>query len=344
MDIEEWWVLIERSAHETSDQMERTTWLTQRLERMPFEEIVSFQIHLDETRRGIDTYEMWGAFTLICDGCSTDLFWYAQTWLIGEGRHWFEHVAADPDNLADVPAILSLAGRSQGEWSDDEWPWWENLNYVAHEAAEAVMGDEEGMFVAVEEAGHEIPHDPAPPGDWWSTDDPAEWVRRYPRLTRLFPPSPQLATRSGPSSSAAAATPTLGERHPYLRLAVGIIAMAWWIGAAVVLACSSPIRDTVDWVAGTAVGAGLALAATEGWIWSTHRPHFRRRRWRWWQYASSLGLIVAIVMMPPLGRGSRGGATNAYEVAALWYQAAGFTGTIVVLGQVLWRSRPVQSS
>ena len=40
------------------------------------------------------------------------------------------NACANPDSLADVPAIRALKN-NVGDWSEDDWPEWESLNYVA---------------------------------------------------------------------------------------------------------------------------------------------------------------------------------------------------------------------
>jgi hypothetical protein len=93
--------------------------------------IVDFQAHLDEARRPINTYATWGAAYQIMDGrCSGDGFWYFQPWLIGQDRERYEHAARDPDNLA-APGVRALADRRSRGWSGAEWPWREELAYVA---------------------------------------------------------------------------------------------------------------------------------------------------------------------------------------------------------------------
>jgi hypothetical protein len=111
MDVEDFWLFLERSGRQTSGLVERSQWLEHRLSRVSRTHILDFQIHLDAARRPIDTYAMWGAVDQIMDGSSTDGFWYFQPWLIGQGRYWYEHAVRDPDNLADIPAIRALAGR-----------------------------------------------------------------------------------------------------------------------------------------------------------------------------------------------------------------------------------------
>lgn len=117
MEIDGFWLLLEHSARETTDPRQRIRWLEHRLSRASRTDIVDFQVHLDTARRPIDTYAMWGADSLIMDGlCSADGFWYFQTWLIGQGQHWYQLAAHNPDNLAEVPAVRRLAvdGRASG--------------------------------------------------------------------------------------------------------------------------------------------------------------------------------------------------------------------------------------
>jgi len=102
MDIDGFWLFLERSARETTGPRQRIRWLEHRLSRVSRTHIVDFQVHLDATRRPIDTHAMWGAANLIMDGlCSDDAFWYFQPWLIGQGQHWYQLAARNPDNLAD---------------------------------------------------------------------------------------------------------------------------------------------------------------------------------------------------------------------------------------------------
>lgn len=79
VDIDDFWVFLERSAQETDDQLQRTQWLEERLCRVVRKHIVDFQIHVDTLRRPLDTYAMWGAASLMLEGwCSGDSFWYFQ--------------------------------------------------------------------------------------------------------------------------------------------------------------------------------------------------------------------------------------------------------------------------
>jgi hypothetical protein len=182
VDEAESWALIERSGRETRDRDERARWLTENLAALSPVEIEDFQVQMDRLRNRVDTWQMWGAATVILRGwCSDDGFWYFQTWLIGQGRETFERAAVDPDALTDVPAVRALAGRPRREWGE-EWPGWEELGYVAEDA----HGDSDTLFDALTRRGHWFRSSPAPADEEWDLSDRTGTTRRYPRLSALF--------------------------------------------------------------------------------------------------------------------------------------------------------------
>ncbi|MCT9933450.1 DUF4240 domain-containing protein [Planotetraspora sp. A-T 1434] len=208
MDADEFWALIDGSARQVAGRNEhaglderggpdlraaldeRAEWLTEALSRRSPEEIIGFQIRRAEVKKAADTWPMWGAAYLIADGwCSEDVFWYFQSWLISLGRETFERVTAEPDLLADVPAVLR-----QLDGEDDEWeePQWEVLDYVAERAYERVTGEEDGLANALWRRGIDLAVNPEPPDDGLPGGQ-AERAGRLPRLSRLFP-NQQLAS------------------------------------------------------------------------------------------------------------------------------------------------------
>ncbi|MGW5852193.1 DUF4240 domain-containing protein [Streptomyces sp. NPDC055254] len=64
-------------------------------------------------------------------------------WLVAQGRGTYESVIADPDVLADASEVRALAGRHVGEWHDDEWPEWEELDYVAQDIFDELNGQKD---------------------------------------------------------------------------------------------------------------------------------------------------------------------------------------------------------
>jgi hypothetical protein len=185
--LEDFWMILQRSAAETSSQYQRTEWLTAHLARQPLTEIIEFELHLAAQRKRVDTRLMWGAAWNIFQGwCSDDSFWYFQPWLVGLGRDSFEQIAADPDSLAETREIRRLAGRPRSGWADDEWPGWELLNYVALNAHERATGEADGLDAALEARGLYRICDAFPEDERWDYDDVAQRRARLPRLTDLL--------------------------------------------------------------------------------------------------------------------------------------------------------------
>jgi Protein of unknown function (DUF4240) len=188
MKVEEFWRFLERSGRETASPQERTRWLEHRLGRIARTHVVDFHIHLDTLRRPVDTYAMWGAAYQIMAGfCSGDGFWYFQPWLIGQGQHWYQHAARNPDNLADIPVVQALAVRSHSQWANAEWPEWEELAYVARRVHDHVTGQQDSIYDALDARDHHSPSGRAPTDQTWDFDNTIEIQQRLPRLARLFP-------------------------------------------------------------------------------------------------------------------------------------------------------------
>jgi hypothetical protein len=185
--LEDFWALIQGSSAAAKSQRERTEWLTEHLARLPVPAIIEFELHLAAQRKRVDTWLMWGAAWIIMQGwCSDDGFFYFQPWLVGLGHESFERVADDPDSLADIPQIYHLAGRRRSDWSDDEWPDWELLNYVARNAYERVTSEADGLDNALEAQGLHRIGGAAPEDEPWNYDDLEQRLARLPRLTVLL--------------------------------------------------------------------------------------------------------------------------------------------------------------
>ena len=187
MELEDFWTLIQGSPTVTMSPPGRTEWLTERLARLPVPAIIEFELHLTAQRKRVDTRLMWGAAWIIMQGWSSgDSFFYFQPWLVGLGHQTFERLAGNPDSLADTPQIRRLAGRPASGWSDEEWPEWELLNYVALNACDRATGGEDGLDNALQEQGLHRICDAAPEDDPWDYDDPDQRQTRLPRLTALL--------------------------------------------------------------------------------------------------------------------------------------------------------------
>jgi hypothetical protein len=185
--LEDFWTLIQASSPAAKNRRERTEWLTGQLARLPVPAIIEFELHLGAQRRRVDTRLMWGAAWNIMHGwCSGDSFFYFQSWLVGLGHDAFERVACSPDSLADIPQVHRLVGRPTSDWSNDEWPEWELLNYVALYAYSRATGERDGLDNALRAQGLRRICDAVPEDDRWDYDDPDLTHARLPRLSALL--------------------------------------------------------------------------------------------------------------------------------------------------------------
>lgn len=131
VDLVGFWGLVERSALENADPYARAEWIARALTGLSDEDLVDFQEHLDALSQRAGGDLVWQAAALIRNGCGDDSFSRFRAWLIGLGRDTFERVVADPDHLADRPEVQRLAGRVDRDWADEEWPEWEEFEFVA---------------------------------------------------------------------------------------------------------------------------------------------------------------------------------------------------------------------
>lgn len=161
------------------------------LSRRAQEEIVEFQLCLDQLTRQAFTWELVAAAERIFGGrCADDDFDYFGLWMVGLGGEVFGRAVLDPDALADAPEVLALAGRHWRAWGED-WPGWELLDYVASEAFGLVTGDPdecgEDFYAAVQAQRGEQVVSRGLAGERWNVRDEVEAARRLPRLSAMFP-------------------------------------------------------------------------------------------------------------------------------------------------------------
>ncbi|KJY23390.1 MULTISPECIES: DUF4240 domain-containing protein [Streptomyces] len=116
---------------------------------------------------------LWAAAYMINGGCSDDGFDYFRGWLLTQGRTVFDAALADPDSLADHPAVREAAAEGLELWDEEAL----SIAWTAYESA----------------TGRELPADsftisypPLDPSWDFDFDDAAELATRLPRLSALF--------------------------------------------------------------------------------------------------------------------------------------------------------------
>lgn len=189
MDIDEFWHLIEQSARETEGKEARLRWLHERLARRSATDIIDFASWMQETRRRADTYLTWGAARALHLVGGLDSVWYFHMWLVGLGRETFERVTSNPDTLAEIPEVRRFLAmqRDRTPRTDEDWPEFEELDYVAGKAWRQATGkDWDALADALEARGHVLDSLPNPTDEAWDLDDEEESVRRLPRSNRYI--------------------------------------------------------------------------------------------------------------------------------------------------------------
>lgn len=173
MNRDQFWDLIAaaRAAAATPDADGIAERASASLARLPAEEIAGAAQPLWDLMADSYRADLWAAAYLINGGASDDGFEYFRGWLISQGREVFDQAVADPDALAQVPAVVSAA--EEGEDLDGE-----PVLGIAWNAYRQKTGEQlpAGAFTIN-----------YPPITFdWDFDDAEEMRRHLPRLSRLF--------------------------------------------------------------------------------------------------------------------------------------------------------------
>lgn len=122
------WEAIERSAARAGRGTEaQVQELLASLQRLEAEEIVAFDVFLQEQLERAYRWDLWAVAYLVMGGCSDDSFLTFRAWLIAQGETYFEAALNDPPSAA-----LAI--------QPGDRPGLESLLYVAANAHEAVAG------------------------------------------------------------------------------------------------------------------------------------------------------------------------------------------------------------
>ncbi|MFE5209262.1 DUF4240 domain-containing protein [Streptomyces sp. NPDC056600] len=176
MDIRQFWHLVETARDQAPDPGDGENVARRAgaaLAAHPAEAIVAASQTLWDLMAVSYTNPLWAAAYLINGGCSDDGFDYFRGWLIVQGRETFERVVADPDALAELPAVRRAAAAGHDLWCENTL----GIAWDAHIAATGRELPDDAFTIRYQRL------DPA-----WNFDfgDHAEMTRRLPRLAALY--------------------------------------------------------------------------------------------------------------------------------------------------------------
>lgn len=100
MNAQEFWHLIDAVKNEAgADLQARPAVLQRHLAALKPEQIQKFQQQYEAQLLEADSWALWGACSIMNDGCSDDGFKYFRDWLISEGETVFTKAMSNPDSL-----------------------------------------------------------------------------------------------------------------------------------------------------------------------------------------------------------------------------------------------------
>jgi hypothetical protein len=161
----DWQLIAETRRSAGTDTGRQSELLQERLTSLSPQAIVDFARFRHRLDERLYTWTIWGAASVIEDGCSDDCFRDFRAYVISLGPGPYEAALRNPDSLASV-----AQNAEQGDW--------ENADNVAPDAYSSVTGND-------------FPLDDSdlsgrPRGTPINLDNTAALVRRYPRLAARF--------------------------------------------------------------------------------------------------------------------------------------------------------------
>lgn len=150
------------------------------VEKLDADQVLAFAAAADDVADAAYGWTVWGAAYVVEGGCSDDGFMDFRNGLILAGRGTFERAVADPDSLADHPAVAAMAGEGSA------WFGFESLDALVGDAWSRVTGEDDEAYFAARDSSSHAGSGAEPWGESWDFDDDGENARRLPRLTALF--------------------------------------------------------------------------------------------------------------------------------------------------------------
>jgi hypothetical protein len=160
------WDLMSETRHAAgNDSGEQSSLIEERLSKLSPQAILEFARIRHRLDVGLYTWNIWGAASVIENGCSHDCFRDFRGYVISLGRDAYEKALANPDSLASV-----VQDAEKGDW--------ENADNVAPDAYSSATGND---F-----PGDDSDLSGPPRGTRFRESDVGGLARRYPKLAARF--------------------------------------------------------------------------------------------------------------------------------------------------------------
>ena len=161
---DQFWKLIDASRRGAADLEEQEEKLRELLGQLEEDQIIEFDRYFAEYTAEAYRWDLWGVAYLMQDGCSDDGFSDFLSWLISQGRTYYEAALANPEN----------AGKRVSPGDEIEY---ETMRYVAADVYESKTGKHD-FYDRCTKVAHDIKGEP------WADDE--ELKELYPKLARKF--------------------------------------------------------------------------------------------------------------------------------------------------------------
>ncbi len=180
----QFWTLIEQAKGSGGDDA-HTQRLSQALAQRTPQEIIDFQVLLNQFRDKADLGDVWAAGMLLNQGHGTDSgFDYFRSWLIGQGQAVYTQALTDADSLADIVDTIAAPQAPMAEW--------ESYGEAPYDAY--LIVSKKDLFDDLPRPTHKgFPEQPS----WnWQDYSDAVLAQRLPRLWARFGKEKQASDRA----------------------------------------------------------------------------------------------------------------------------------------------------
>ena len=198
MDTERCWEIIEAARvkagtewNELDERLEEA--LIDQLVRLPLADIVAFEVRFDDLQARVHRDDLWMAAFLIHNGCGDDSFTDFGAGVVGLGRDWCERALADPDNLAEHPAVRGVAAGTV----HNSVLLTEGFQFAPQQAYERLTDGDDCAYYQALDAAEQAMRSDIPP------DSPPLLPRRLERLAAMFPEQHDFLDRFYPGLTGA---------------------------------------------------------------------------------------------------------------------------------------------